>query len=198
MGCDAYLVIKNVGNNELQFIAQIVCTMTILQIYELAISMVTALLGLAYPLFIDKINSIASEYKSRRLSERFKYEPVYVVFNLLLLICIVEMFVIPFVLSAAQNNRLEIALLTIQGISVFVLSMCMVVLYDLLLIYNDSVRLFERIRGMEDKKQELADIVELMKYAAVDEERLDLFSQCVVEFGRLMMEFQHNENQSHV
>ena len=172
--------------------------MTIQQIYELAISMVTALLGLAYPLFIDKINSIATEYKSRRLSERFKHEPVYVAFNLLLLICIVEMFVIPFVLSVAQNNRLEFSILTIQGISVFVLSMCMVVLYDLLLTYNDSVRLFERIRGMEDKKQELTDIVELMKYAAADEERQDLFNQCVVEFGRLIMEFQHNENQSHV
>ena len=105
---------------------------------------------------------------------------------------------IPFVLSVAQNNRLEFSILTIQGISVFVLSMCMVVLYDLLLTYNDSVRLFERIRGMEDKKQELTDIVELMKYAAADEERQDLFNQCVVEFGRLIMEFQHNENQSHV
>lgn len=160
--------------------------------------MVTALLGLAYPLFIDKINSIATEYKSRRLSERFKHEPVYIAFNLLLLICIVEMFVIPFVLSAAQNSRLEITFLTIQGISVFVLSMCMVVLYDLLLTYNDSIRLFERIRGMEDKRQELTDIVELMKYAAVDEERQDLYNQCVAEFGRLVMEFQHNENQSHV
>ncbi len=32
--------------------------MSVLHIYELAISMVTALLGLAYPLFIDKINAV--------------------------------------------------------------------------------------------------------------------------------------------
>lgn len=67
--------------------------MSLLQIYELAISMVTALLGLAYPLFIDKINSIAKNYKSRQLSERFRGEFVYRAFNQLLVLCIMEMFV---------------------------------------------------------------------------------------------------------
>ena len=171
--------------------------MTILQIYELAISMVTALLGLAYPLFIDKINAIAKEYKSRRLSERFRKESFYFIFNPLLILCIVEMFVIPFVLSALQSSFWELLLLTIQGVSVFVLSMCMVILYDLLLIYNDPERLFERIRSSEDKRQKLTDIIELMKYTATDEEQLMLYSRCVTEFSRLVHEFQQNEKKNH-
>lgn len=171
--------------------------MTILQIYELAISMVTALLGLAYPLFIDKIDAIAKEYKSRRLSERFRKEPFYFIFNPLLILCIVEMFIIPFVLSVLQSSFCELLLLTIQGICVFILSMCMVILYDLLLIYNDSERLFERIRSSEDKKQKLTDIVELMKYAATDEEQVMLYSRCVTEFSRLVFEFQQNEKKNY-
>lgn len=167
--------------------------MTLLQIYELAISMVTALLGLAYPLFIDKINAIAKDYKSRRLSERFRGEFVYAVFNPLLGLCIIEMFVIPFVLSALQNNLWNLVLLTIQGITVFVLSMCMVVLYHLLLTYNDPVRLFERIRVSQDDRQKLTDVTELMKYAASDEEQAQLFNRCMSEFYRLIILFQQTE-----
>ncbi len=167
--------------------------MSFTQIYELAIAMVTALLGLAYPLFIDKINAIAKDYKSRRLSERFRGEFVYKIFNPLLVLSIVEMFVIPFVLSALQNSLWEIILLTIQGITVFVLSMTMVILYDLLLTYNDPVRLFERIRCSEDEKQKVKDLAELIRYTATDEEQYQLYSRCVSEFDRLLMEFQQNE-----
>lgn len=167
--------------------------MSLLQIYELAISMATALLGLAYPLFLDKIDLIAKEYKSRRLSERFKCELVYIVFDILLIFCIVEMFVIPFVLTALQSDIWNVVLLTIQGITVFVLAMCMVLLYHLLLAYNDPERLFERIRVSQDNVQKVTDIVEIMKYAATDEEQTLLYNRCVAEFDNLIMEFQKAE-----
>lgn len=167
--------------------------MSLLQIYELAISMVTALLGLAYPLFLDKIDSIAKEYKSRQLSERFKCELVYIVFNVLLIFCIVEMFVIPFVLVALQSDLWNIVLLTIQGITVFALSMCMVSLFHLLLTYNDPERLFERVRVSQNNSQKVTDIVEIMKYAATDEEQTSLYNRCVAEFDNLLMEFQKDE-----
>lgn len=171
--------------------------MSLLQIYELAISMVTALLGLAYPLFLDKIDSIAKEYKSRRLSERFKGELVYIAFDILLIICIVEMFVIPYVLVALQSDFWNVVLLTIQGITVFVLAMCMVLLYHLLLTYNDPERLFERIRVNQNNMQKVTDIVEIMKYAATDEEQTSLYNRCVAEFDNLLMEFQKEEIEYH-
>ena len=172
--------------------------MTLLQIYELAISMVTALLGLAYPMFIDKISSITEKYKSRQLSERFKKEFAYQLFNLLLIICIVGMFTLPFVLSVLQNRMWEITLLAIQGISVFVLSMCMVVLFHLLLTYNDPERLFERICISDDKKQKIIYLRDLIKYAASDEELTPLFNRCMNEFFQIMLEFQRTEIKNNV
>ena len=167
--------------------------MSLLQIYELAISMVTALLGLAYPLFVDKISDIGDKYKSKRLSKRFRGEFVYSLFNVLLVISIVELFTIPFVLSGLKSSSWSIILLTVQGLFVFVLSMCMVVLYDLLLTYRDADKLFQRIRAGADNEQKLTDIVEMMKFAATDEERADLYSQCVSEFNRFVLEFQAQE-----
>lgn len=171
--------------------------MSLLQIFEVAISMVTALLGLAYPLFIDKINAIAKEYKSQQLSERFRNESSYAIFNLLLIFCIVEVFVFPFVIGALHSSVWETVLFTIQGISVFVLSMSMVSLYFLLLTYNDPIRLFERIRAGEDEKKRVTEIGVLMKYAATDEEHLQLYNLCVSELSSLLLEYKQKEKQKY-
>lgn len=158
--------------------------LTFVQIYELGMSMVTALLGMAYPLFIDKINSIARTYKSRRLSDRFRGEFAYNVFNILLIVCITEMFVIPFVVTATQDSAWEMVLLIIQGVSVFILSMSMIALYDILLTYNDPIRLFQRMRTTVDNERRFLDIRELMLYAATDEEQTQLFESCMHELNR--------------
>ena len=42
-----------------------------IELFELCIAMVTALLGLAYPLFIDKINQMSDKYKTRRMFQHF-------------------------------------------------------------------------------------------------------------------------------
>ena len=44
-----------------------------IELFELCIAMVTALLGLAYPLFIDKINQMSDKYKTRRISEKAEF-----------------------------------------------------------------------------------------------------------------------------
>ena len=154
--------------------------------------MVTALLGMAYPLFIDKINSIARTYKSRRLSDRFRGEFAYNVFNILLIVCITEMFFIPFVVTATQNSVWEIVLLIIQGLSVFILSMSMIVLYDILLTYNNPIRLFQRMRTTADNERRFLDIRELMLYAATDEEQTQLFESCMDELNRHLFDLQQS------
>ena len=166
--------------------------LTFVQIYEFGMSMVTALLGMAYPLFIDKINSIARTYKSRRLSDRFRGEFAYNVFNILLIVCITEMFVIPFVVTATQNSVWEIVLLIIQGVSVFILSMSMIALYDILLTYNNPIRLFQRMRTTADNERRFLDIRELMLYAATDEEQTQLFESCMDELNRQLYDLQQS------
>lgn len=93
-----------------------------IELFELCIAMVTALLGLAYPLFIDKINQMSDKYKTRRISEKFKNETAYCCFNILIVVCIVELFVFPIIIIAYDTDYCNQLLITIQGICVFTLS----------------------------------------------------------------------------
>lgn len=97
-----------------------------IELFELCIAMVTALLGLAYPLFIDKINQMSDKYKTRRISEKFKNETAYCCFNILIVVCIVELFVFPIIIIAYDTDYCNQLLITIQGICVFTLSIIMV------------------------------------------------------------------------
>ena len=160
-------------------------------LYQLALSLIPALLGLAYPLFIDKINDISEKYRSRRLSKRFRREFFYYFFNVILIINIVELFLVPFLISA--NQQLELFLLTLQAISVFLVSMCMIIIYDLLMTYNDPVRLLDRIRMSVDPVQRMTDLAELIQFAASDEKQSDLFNMCMTELYTHTMDFQQRE-----
>lgn len=162
-------------------------------IFELSISMVTALLGLAYPLFIDKINGIATMYRSRRMSARFRSEPAYKVFNFLLFICILELFIFPFVIHALQSKQWEIILLIIQGITVFILSLSMILLYDLMMTYCNPDSLCKKIRTSMRPQRRFEDLKILMEYAATDTRYRELFATCQEELFRHIMEFQQEE-----
>ena len=110
-----------------------------IELFELCIAMVTALLGLAYPLFIDKINQMSDKYKTRRISEKFKNETAYCCFNILIVVCIVELFVFPIIIIAYDTDYCNQLLITIQGICVFTLSIIMV---RLIILYKRIMILF--------------------------------------------------------
>ncbi len=162
-------------------------------IFELSISMVTALLGLAYPLFIDKINGIASMYKSRRISQRFRKELPYIMFNFFLTISVLELFLFPILIYAIKSPRVDFILLWIQGITVFILSLSMVHLYDMLMTYCNPESLCNRIRVSINPQQRIEDLMIIMEFAATDAMYRDLYSTCFEELCRHIMEFQQNE-----
>lgn len=162
-------------------------------IFELSISMVTALLGLAYPLFIDKINGIASMYKSRRMSERFRNEFPYRLFNSFLFVSVLELFVFPFLIYAVQSTRLVFILLVLQGMTVFILSLSMIQLYDLLMTYCNPESLCRRIRMALQPQRRIEDLMIIMEFAATDAMYRDLYATCLEELYRHIMEFQQNE-----
>ena len=74
------------------------------------LSILAALYGVGYPLIIQSIGKINGQYKSEPLSERFTCEPVYRVFQVLLILNIAFAIAIPFLLHAGWNNRLFITL----------------------------------------------------------------------------------------
>ena len=161
-------------------------------IIELTISMVTALLGLSYPLFIDLINKINDKYNSRRLSNKFRNELVYKLFHLLMVICIVELFTFPFIISYTKDTILETYFIFIQSISVFILSMCMVCMYNKTLTYLDPIRLIDYIRTIESPRNQFEDIMEIVENTSEDTSNTELYNICVSELMQHIMNYQQS------
>lgn len=155
--------------------------------------MVTALLGLAYPIFIDKLNQMTDKYKTRRISEKFRNEMAYRYFNILIVICIVELFVFPIIIIAYNTNYCNQLLITIQGICVFTLSIIMVRLYHLLQTYNDPFRFFNRIRINETRENLIADLQILIQYASNNETESDLYNDAMQELMTQILNFQQEQ-----
>lgn len=123
--------------------------------YELCISVVTALLGLAYPVFVDHINGIADKYQNREVSIKFQTEWVYIIFNKLMVVCIIELFLFPVLIYAFNTPFANHLLVSIQYICVFVLAMTMIRFYQLIMIYYDPHLFFNRVRDFADPQERI-------------------------------------------
>lgn len=123
--------------------------------YELCISVVTALLGLAYPVFVDHINGIADKYQSREVSLKFQSEWSYKIFNRLMVVCIVELFLFPVLIYAFNTAYANHLIVSIQYLCVFVLAMTMVRLYQLMMIYYDPHLFLNMVRDFPDAQERL-------------------------------------------
>lgn len=164
-----------------------------IEIFELCIAMVTALLGLAYPLFVDKINQMTDKYKTRRISKKFRSETAYRCFNVLIIICVVELFLFPLIITAYNSEYCNRLLISIQGICVFILSIVMIRLYHLLMTYNDPFRFFNRIRANERDENLIADLQILIQYASISDNTEDLYNDAMQELTMLIFNFQEEQ-----
>ena len=160
------------------------------KIFELCISMLTALLGMAYPLFIDKINKMTEKYNTRHISEKFRRETSYRIFSVLIVICIIELFVFPVIINAFETECVNLSLITVQGICVFTLSIVMVRLYHLIMTYADPFRLFDRSKANDTEEELFEDLQILIQYASKNEANLDLFQESIKELVKLVVKFQ--------
>lgn len=160
---------------------------------ELCISVVTALLGLAYPMFIDHINGIADKYQSRAMSLKFQSEWAYIVFNVLMVACLIELFVFPVLSYAYHSVFLSQLLISMQYVCVFVLAMIMVMLYHLLMTYHDPYLLFNRVRDLPDDSERLTLARILADYGVSPNCPYDRLYDDVMEYiATEIMSFQQN------
>ena len=161
-----------------------------MDIYQLSLSMVTALLGLSYPLLIDKVNAISDKYESRWLSEMFQDETVYRLFHTLLCFCIIETFLIPYLVLQMGERVSPLIFLTIQAVTVFALTASMVVLYALIMTYYDARKLLRHIKQLRYSSRKLKCLQDLMVYASQNERDEDVFNECISEIWGIMLEYQ--------
>ena len=163
------------------------------KLFELCISMVTALLGLSYPLFINKIDKMTEKYNTRYISEKFTDEFSYRFFSILIIVCVIEMFTFPVIINAYQTEYVNQLLITVQSICVFVLSISMFKLFHILMVYTNPFRFFKRIR-LKDKDEELfKDLQILIQYASKNKANIDLFNDAMAELMKQIVTYQETK-----
>ncbi len=163
------------------------------RIYEVSVALVTTILGLAYPIFVDKINGIADKYNSIRILEMFKREKTYRYYNFLIIVCIIEMFVFPILMTSYHTPNIIQWLITIQGICVFTLCIVIIRLCHLLMTYNEPFNLLERTKVNEPLESELECLEVLILYGSRNETNSRLYEEAVEELMRCFFKFQEEK-----
>ena len=130
-----------------------------------AISIFTAVFGMAYPLLQECVQRIEDKYICSHIARRFKSEPTYIVFNWLIVICMVEAVTFPLLLQLWDFNWWTCAVVGIQLLSVFCLMLYTVLIIQLILIYYDVNTLFLRIKNHHEE-EELPNLLCLSQYAS--------------------------------
>lgn len=126
------------------------------------LSILAALYGVGYPLIIQSIEKIYTQYKSLSISDRFIKEPIYSVFQVLLVINLVFAISAPFLLHWGWNNNLFI---TIQAILLVILVGQTFLLFRLILIYSTAPKLLKHMEKTQIDKHNLISIFDLAIYA---------------------------------
>lgn len=130
-----------------------------------AVSIFTAVFGMAYPLLQECVQRIEDKYICSHIARRFKSEPTYIVFNWLIVICMVEAVTFPLLLQLWDFNVWSSAVVGVQLISVFSLMLYTVLLIQLILGYYDANSLFLRIKS-HHVEEELPNLLCLSQYAS--------------------------------
>lgn len=130
-----------------------------------AISIFTAVFGMAYPLLHECIQRIEDKYICSHIAQRFKSEPTYIFFNWLIVICMVEAVTFPLLLQLWDFNWWTCAVVGVQLLSVFCLMLLTVLLIQMILAYYDVSNLFLRIK-VHHVESELPNLLCLSQYAS--------------------------------
>lgn len=110
--------------------------------YSGLLSIIAALIGLACPLVIGRIEAIDKRYHSTLLAKRFIKEPSFVVFPVLIIINIALAIIVPFLLDGSKYGRWWILL---QSAMMTLLLASLLWLFVDMLLYMSPKELQERI-----------------------------------------------------
>ena len=126
------------------------------------LSILASIYGIGYPLIIQTIKSIYNQYNSDLLSCRFSKEPVYKVFQILMMANMVVAILSPFLLQAGWFNQVVI---TAQAILVVALIGCSIMLFQLILLFSNAGELLKRVEGEQIDKNNVMEILDIAIYA---------------------------------
>ncbi len=126
------------------------------------LSILAALYGVGYPLIMQSIGRIYTQYDSTLLAKRFTKETIYSVFQVLLILNLSFAVSTPFLLHAKWWN---IGFVTIQAILLVLLMGSTFLLFQLMIKYENAGELLMHIEGGQIDKSNIMDILDIAIYA---------------------------------
>ena len=126
------------------------------------LSILASLYGVGYPLIMQSIGRIYTQYDSTLLANRFTKETIYRVFQVLLILNLLFAVSTPFLLHAEWWN---IGFVTIQAILLVQLMGFTFLLFQLMIKYENAGELLRHIEGGQIDKSNIMDIFDLAIYA---------------------------------
>lgn len=126
------------------------------------LSILASLYGVGYPLIMQSIGRIYTQYDSTLLANRFTKETIYRVFQVLLILNLLFAVSTPFLLHAEWWN---IGFVTIQAILLVLLMGVTFLLFQLMIKYENAGELLRHIEGGQIDKSNVMDIFDLAIYA---------------------------------
>ena len=119
------------------------------------LSILASLYGVSYPLIMQSIGRIYTQYDSTLLANRFTKETIYRVFQVLLILNLLFAVSTPFLLHAEWWN---IGFVTIQAILLVLLMGFTFLLFQLMIKYENAGELLRHIEGGQIDKSNVMDI----------------------------------------
>jgi len=126
------------------------------------LSILASLYGVGYPLIMQSIGRIYTQYDSTLLANRFTKETIYRVFQVLLFLNLLFAVSTPFLLHAEWWN---IGFVTIQAILLVLLMGFTFLLFQLMIKYENAGELLRHIEGGQIDKSNIMDIFDIAIYA---------------------------------
>ena len=143
--------------------------------YSGLLSILAALYGVGYPLIIQSIERIYSQYDSTRLSNRFTKETVYKIFRSFLVINLIYGILCPFLYHAGWWNM---GFVTVQATLLVALIGTTFLLFQLIIKYGNGGELLKHIEGSCIDKSNVMDIFDIAIYADLKKNHT-LFVDCM-------------------
>lgn len=148
------------------------------------VSLLAAILGIGYPLFLESIRKIDEQYDSTHLSARFQRERVFLCYRMALLSSIVTSFCAPFLMLLLRADEVSIIVVAVQSASLLWLVFQMLFMFQVIQDYYDPMRLIDRIHLPEppiefgsNGLEELLCLIDLARYSS-RRKNFEAYSRC--------------------
>lgn len=152
-------------------------------------SLASGMLGMAYPLIVQCIQRIDEKFHSDNLALRFRKEPLFMLFNVILVVSLLMAVFYVFFLSLFSNHVILVSLIAIQAIITVSLIVAMVLMVKLIFVYYTPSHLSTRILRTFSIC-DLNDLLDVCIYAAKSEDD-DLFEKCHLQIRTVVYERQY-------